>query len=113
MTPEADWWDHELDRVSYRENRAELLNKMMLDHLLWAKSLEQFGKDTSLAATWIAGDGQDQVTAINQAFLDAHLRIVRSVMHDLATCGPEGQLMVRDIFAEHFSMLREQGDANE
>jgi hypothetical protein len=112
MTPEPDWWDHNLDRAAYRENRATLLNKVMLDHLLWVQSLDQFGKDSSLAATWIDGDGQDHVTAINNAFLTAHLRILRSIMHDLATCGPEGQLIIRDIFADHFSMLREQDDAS-
>ena len=52
------------------------------------------------------------MTAINNAFLTAHLRILRSIMHDLATCGPEGQLIIRDIFADHFSMLREQDDAS-
>jgi len=111
MTPNANWWGDALDRAAYRANRASLLNKTMLDHLVWVQSLEQFGKDSSLAATWIDGEGRDQVTAINQAFLTAHLRILRSVMHDLARCGPEGQLIIRDIFAGHFSMLSEQDDA--
>lgn len=110
MVFEPGSWAHDLDDVALRENRATLLNTLMLDHLVWVQSLGQFGKDASLAATWIDGNGQEHVTAINQAFLDAHLRIVRSVMHDLAACGPEGQLLIRDIFADHFSMLREDDD---
>ena len=102
-----------MDHIAYRENRAALLNKLMLDHLLWVQSLNQSSKDSSLAATWIDGDGRDHVTAVNQAFLAAHLRILQSVMHDLAKCGAEGQFIIRDIFADHFSMLREQDDVIE
>jgi hypothetical protein len=100
-----------VDQIAYRENRAALLDKLMLDHLLWVQSLEQSSTDSSLAATWTDGDGRDHITAIDQAFLAAHLRILRSVMHDLARCGAEGQIIIRDIFADHFSMLREQDDA--
>ena len=99
-----------MDQAAYRENRAALMNKLMLDHVLWVQSLEHSSKVSSLTATWIDGDGQDHVTAINQAFLTAHLRILRSVMRDLAHCGAEGQVIIRDIFADHFSLLREQDD---
>jgi hypothetical protein len=112
MAPEFTWWEDDLDLAAYRENRAALLNKIMLDHLVWVQSLTQFGAGPGLEATWIDGDGQDHVTAINQEFIDAHLRILRSVMHDLEKCGPEGQIIIRDIFADHFAMLHEQDDAH-
>ena len=46
-------------------------------------------------------DGQEQVTAINQVFLIAHLRILRSAMHDLAACGPVRQRLIRQLLPEH------------
>jgi hypothetical protein len=108
MAFEPGWWEQDLDRAAYRANRAELLNKLLLDHVLWVRSLDRFGTDASLAATWVDRDGQDQVTALDQAFLAAHLRILRSVMHDLARCGPEGQHLIQTIVAEHLRLLHNQ-----
>ena len=33
------------------QNRAHLLNQALVDHTVWRQSLEQFGRDASLAAT--------------------------------------------------------------
>ena len=108
MVFEPSWWEPTRDRAAYRVNRADLLHKLLLDHVLWVQALERFGTDASLAATWVDRDRQEQVTAINQAFLAAHLRILRSVMHDLATCGPEGQRLIQTIVADHLSLLGDQ-----
>ena len=105
MAFEPNWWEQALDRAAYRANRAELLNKLLFDYLVWAQALTPFAGDTSLAATCVDRDGQPQVTAINQAFLAAHLRILRSVMHDLAQCGPEGRFLFQSIVAEHLGLL--------
>jgi hypothetical protein len=64
-------------------DRTALLTKLCTDHLMWLQSLERCGRDASLAATWIDGEGQDHVVAINRAFLQAHRHIIRPVMADL------------------------------
>ena len=101
MVFEPSWWEPTRDRAAYRVNRADLLHKLLLDHVLWVQALERFGTDASLAATWVDRDGQEQVTAINQVFLIAHLRILRSAMHDLAACGPVRQRLIRQLLPEH------------
>jgi hypothetical protein len=97
------------DIQSYIGDRAHLLNKALLDHMVWRQSLEQFGRDASLAATWIDHEGQDHVVAINRVYLEAHLKIVRSLMNDLIACGADGKRAVRSIVALHLqvSMLEE------
>lgn len=108
MAFEPDWWKPTRDRTAYHVNRADLLHKLLLDHVLWVQALEQFGTDASLAVTWVDRDGQEQVMAINQAFLAAHLRILRSVMHDRAKCGPAGQRLIQTIVAKHLRLLGNQ-----
>ena len=95
------------DKQSYIEDRAHLLNKVLVDHTVWRQSLEQFGRDASLAATWIDHEGQDHVVAINRAYLKAHLKIVRSLMDDLVACGAEGKRVVQNIISLQVSMLEE------
>ena len=95
------------DKHGYIADRAHLLNKALLDHMVWRQSLEQFGRDASLAATWIDHEGQDHVVAINRVYLEAHLKIVRSLMNDLIACGSEGKRAVRSIVALQVSMLEE------
>lgn len=112
MALDPIWWEQGLDRVAYRVNRAQLLTKLLLDYLLWAQALAPFAQDASLAATWVDHAGQVQVTAINQAFLAAQLRILRSVMHDLAKCGPEGQRLIQTIVANHLSLLGDREDGH-
>jgi hypothetical protein len=87
------------EMLGYIEDRDSLLNKVFTDHLIWEQSLEQFGRDASLAATRIDHEGQDHVVAINRAYLKAHLTIVRSLMNDLVACGAEGKRAVQSIIA--------------
>lgn len=96
------------DVQDFIQNRAHLLNKALVDHTVWRQSLEQFGRDASLAATWIDHQGQNHVVAINRAYLQAHLRIVRSLMNDLLACGAEGKRVVQSIISLQVSMLEEE-----
>ncbi len=93
--------------LAFIEDRAHLLNKALVDHIVWRQSLEQFGRDASLAATWIDHEGQDHVVAINRAYLKSHLKIVRSLMNDLVGCGIEGKKAVQSILALQVRMLEE------
>jgi hypothetical protein len=93
----------------YIEDRASLLNKAFTDHVIWEQSLEAFGRDASLAATWIDHQGEEHVFAINRLFLNAHFKIVRSLLADLAACGPAGNLAIQSIVALHADMLGEEG----
>ena len=97
----------EKDVQRFIEDRAHLLNKALVDHIVWRQSLEQFGRDASLAATWVDHEGQDHVVAINRAYLNSHLKIVRSLMNDLIACGTEGKRAVQSILALQVSMLAE------
>ena len=97
----------EKDVQRFIEDRAHLLNKALVDHIVWRQSLEQFGRDASLAATWVDYEGQDHVVAINRAYLNSHLKIVRSLMNDLIACGTEGKRAVQSILALQVSMLEE------
>ena len=96
------------DVQDFIRNRAHLLNKALVDHTVWRQSLEQFGRDASLAATWVDHEGQDHVVAINRAYLKAHLTIVRSLMNDLIACGAEGKRVVQSIISLQVSMLEEE-----
>jgi hypothetical protein len=96
------------DMQDYIEDRASLLNKAFTDHVIWEQSLEAFGRDASLAATWIDHQGEEHVFAINRVYLDAHFKIVRSLLADLAACGPAGNVAIRSILALHAEMLREE-----
>lgn len=96
------------DLQDFIQNRAHLLNKVLSDHTVWRQSLEQFGKDASLAATWVDHEGQDHVVAISRAYLKAHLTIVRSLMNDLIACGAEGKQVVQSIISLQVSMLEEE-----
>jgi hypothetical protein len=106
------WREHgqpaEADVQEFIQNRAHLLNKALVDHTVWRQSLEQFGRDASLAATWVDHEGQDHVVAINRAYLNAHLKIVRSLMNDLIACGAEGKRVVQSIISLQVSMLEEE-----
>src|SRR5215212_8720447 len=96
------------DVRDFIQNRAHLLNKALVDHTVWRQSLEQFGRDASLAATWVDHEGHDHVVAIKRAYLKAHLTIVRSLMNDLIACGAEGKRVVQSIISLQVSMLEEE-----
>jgi hypothetical protein len=95
------------DMPDYIEDRASLLNKVFTDHVIWEQSLEAFGRDASLAATWIDHQGEEHVFAINRVYLDTHFKIVRSLLADLAACGPAGSIAIQSIVALHAEMLGE------
>jgi hypothetical protein len=95
------------DMPDYIEDRASLLNKVFTDHVIWEQSLEAFGRDASLAATWVDHDGEEHVFAINRVYLDAHFKIVRTLLADLAACGPAGNVAIQSILALHADMLSE------
>jgi len=96
------------DVQSYIADRASLLNKVFTDSVIWQQSLQAFGRDASLAATWIDHDGEEHVFAINRVYLQAHLKIVRSLINDLIACGAEGKKAVQSIISLHVSMLEEE-----
>jgi hypothetical protein len=96
------------DMQDYIEVRASLLNKAFTDHVIWEQSLEAFGREASLAATWIDHQGEEHVFAINRVFLNAHFKIVRSLLADLAACGPAGNVAIQSIVALHADMLGEE-----
>src|SRR5688572_30621926 len=83
----------------YIANRATLLNKVFTDHVIWEQSLRAFGRDASLAATWVDQEGVEQVFAINRVYLDAHFKILRSLLAGLAACGAGGNLAIQRIVA--------------
>jgi len=93
---------------TYIENRASLLNKVFTDSVIWEQSLQAFGKDASLAATWIDHEGEEHVFAINRVYLKAHLAIIRSLINDLIACGDEGKKAVQTIISLQLSMLEEE-----
>jgi hypothetical protein len=97
------------DMPDYIADRASLLNKVFTDHVIWEQSLEAFGRDASLAATWLDHQGEEHVFAINRVYLDAHFKIVRSLLADLAACGPAGNVAIQSILALHAQMLSEEG----
>ena len=96
------------DLHDYIEDRASLLNKVFTDHVIWEQSREAFGRDASLAATWIDHQGEEHVFAINWVYLDAHFKIVHSLLADLAACGPAGNIAIQSIVALHAEMLGEE-----
>jgi hypothetical protein len=106
--------EHQFDEPDVEEmhdyiaDRASLLNKVFTDHVLWEQSLEAFGRDASLAATWVDYQGEEHIFAINRVYLDAHFKIVRSLLADLAACGPAGNLAIQSILALHADMLSEE-----
>jgi hypothetical protein len=107
-------WDHFdqpdiADMPDYIADRASLLNKVFTDHVVWMQSLEAFGRDASLAATWVDHEGEQHVFAINRLYLDAHLKIARSLLADLAACGPAGNVAIQSILALQTDMLSEDG----
>lgn len=97
------------DMRDYIGDRASLLNKVFTDHVIWEQSLEAFGRDASLAATWIDHEGEEHIFAINRVYLDAHFKILRSLLADLATCGSTGDVAIQSILALHADMLSEEG----
>jgi hypothetical protein len=96
------------ENQGYIEDRASLLNRVFTDQMVWEQSLQAFGKDASLTATWVDHKGEVHVFAINRVYLKAHLKIVRSLMNDLIACGAEGKKAVRNIISLQVNMFEEE-----
>ena len=92
----------------YIEDRTSVLNKVFNDHLIWEQSLREFGKDACHAATWVDHQGEKHVFAINQVYLKAHLKIVRSLMNDLIACGAEGKQALQGTLRADQHVAQEQ-----
>lgn len=105
-----DRWleDAAWDERAYIVDRAQLLNRLLTDQVLWEQSLAAFAQDASLSATWVDGCGETHVVPIDRAFLDAHARITRSLLLDLNACGAEGQRAIQAVMALQLSMLKEE-----
>jgi hypothetical protein len=105
-----DRWfeDAERDERDYIVDRAQLLNRVFKDQVLWEQSLAVFAEAASLSATWVDGCGETHVVPINRAFLDAHGKIVRSLLLDLKACGAAGERAIQAVMALQLSMLREE-----
>jgi hypothetical protein len=95
------------DLETYLENRVSFLHKVLTDQIVWEQSLRAFAKDASLAATWVDHQGMAHTVAINRAYLNAHYKIVRSLLADLRACGDSGERALRHVLALQFSLLRE------
>jgi hypothetical protein len=95
------------DLDAFIQDRAFLLNKVLTDQVVWRQSLKAFARDASLSATWIDHEGQEHSFAINRVFLAAHFKIVRSLMDDLAACGPGGERVIAKVVALQAAMLDE------
>ena len=85
-----------------------MLNEALADHAVCCQSLEQLGRDASLAATWADHEGQGRVVAVHRAFLQAHLQIVSSLMNDLVACGADGKRVVQSVISLQVSILEEE-----
>jgi hypothetical protein len=105
-----DRWveDSDWDAQAYIVDRAQLLNRVFTDQVLWEQSLATFAEGATLSATWVDGCGEAHVFPIDRAFLDAHYKIVRSLLLDLKACGAEGQRAIQAVVALQLSMLGEE-----
>ena len=95
------------DMQDYIEGRASLLNKVFTDHVIWEQSLEAFGRDTSLAATWIDHQGEEHVLRHQPGlsrcpFQDRPLPVGRP--RGMRTAG---NVAIQSIVALHAEMLGE------
>ena len=86
---------------AYLRHRADLLSKILINHVAWAHSLERFPVEASLAARWMDVDGREQVAVINTVWLQAHRRVLRSVVADLLDGGLAGQRLLQAVMTEH------------
>ncbi len=110
MPPDNGPWDGRIDRDAYLANRIAFLANALMDHTAWKRALDAAGGDASLAVSWVDGDGRRHVAAVDRAFLRTHLKIVRSLMSDLAACGHVGDLALRGLFARQLNLM-DEGEA--
>ena len=83
------------DLESYIENRARILRKTYQDHVAWERRLNVSSVSHGASLTWFDHDGRRHTTLINEEYMQTHWRVIRSVILDLAECGPAGHEVLR------------------
>ena len=82
---------------AYIENRHRILQKLYDDHRRWEKSLNAASVSSGISITWFNHEGERRVMVINGSFMSVHWKIIRSLILDLAECGPAGQEVLRQL----------------
>jgi hypothetical protein len=85
------------DLPTYIESRHRILQKLYDDHRRWEKSLNAARVSSGVSVTWFNHEGERRVMVINGAFMSVHWKIIRSLILDLAECGPAGQEILRQL----------------
>lgn len=83
------------DLDSYIENRARILRKTYQDHVAWERRLKVSSVSHGASLTWFDHEGRRHTTLINEEYMQTHWRVIRSVILDLAECGPAGHEVLR------------------
>lgn len=91
--PVPDVWD----LTAYIENRQRILQKLYDDHRRWETSLNAASVSSGVSITWFNHEGERHVMAINGSFMSVHWKVIRSLILDLAECGPDGQEVLRQL----------------
>jgi hypothetical protein len=96
MTGEQEYAGPDVnDMHDYIQHRSRILKKAYDDHVRWETELKATRGDVGVAAVWFDQDGERHVDIINEAYMATHWKMIRSLILDLADCGPEGQDAVR------------------
>jgi hypothetical protein len=85
------------DLTAYIENRHRILLQLYDDHRRWEKSLNAASVSSGVSVTWFNHEGERRVMVINGSFMSVHWKIIRSLILDLAECGPAGQEILRQL----------------
>ncbi len=85
------------DLTAYIENRRRILQKLYDDHRRWEKSLNAASVSSGVSVTWFNHEGERRVMVINGSYMSVHWKVIRSLILDLAECGPAGQEVLRQL----------------
>jgi hypothetical protein len=85
------------DLPDYIENRRRILEKLYEDHRRWEKSLNAASVSSGVSVTWFNHEGERRVMVINGSYMSVHWKVIRSLILDLAECGPAGQEVLRQL----------------
>lgn len=85
------------DLTAYIENRQRILQKLYDDHRRWEHSLNAASVSSGVSVTWFNTEGERRVVVINGSYMSVHWKIIRSLILDLAECGPVGQEALRQL----------------
>jgi hypothetical protein len=83
------------DLPAYIENRHRILQKLYDDHRRWENSLNAASVSSGVSVTWFNHEGERRMMVINGSYMSVHWKIIRSLILDLAECGPAGQDVLR------------------